>query len=156
MPLQPAVELALKLKGALSEQVEHARTARQVFKSMSPEALLAHAAERERFNSVAADLSLQLANTLQQASEAAGQDVLRLDELKKLSPFEGEQLAGVMRELRSLAASLAQLDEFNQRMAAKALTFVRAYVAQLAPPPAAYTRSGLAPQREASTLSEHA
>lgn len=156
MPIADAVAVALKLKKALAEQVGHAQTARTLLKAMQPDALLSFAAQRESFNASAALFAHELAMAIGEVAKSHGREDISMAELSTLEPFEGEQLIGVLREIRSLSLALSELDDFNQQLAERALVFVRAYVSHLAPPVQAYTRTGAVPQRETSTLSERA
>lgn len=156
MHLDTPIRLALELRAALTQAVAHAKAARRLLQQVDPPGLLEHAASREAFNATAAGLARELAEALQVAGAPHGGGDWTLERLAQVWPYEGEQLAGVLREVRALSAALAELDALNQRLAERALSFVRAYIRKLSPPPKAYTRHGLAPQPDTHTLSETA
>lgn len=157
MYLDTPIRLALSLRDALADAVSHAKGARKLLQQVDATELLDHAARREAFNTAAAALSKDLAEALQAAGAPHGGGDWTLERLTQTWPFEGEQLAGVLREVRALSAALAELDAFNQGLAERALSFVRAYVRRLAPPAKAYTRRGaVASPIETHTLSETA
>lgn len=156
MTLPNALAAALNLRGALSSEVARARDVRKLLKTIDAGALMAQATLRESFNQQAAWLSSELASALAEFAALHGLADITLDELCRRAPFEGEQLKTTFAEIRALSASLAELDAFNQQLAAQALTFVRAYVTHLAPRPTAYTRRGLPSSAEGATHSEHA
>lgn len=155
MPLEAAISLSLQLKDALAAEVLRARGARAILKAMQIDALLAQAAEREAFNQRSGHLSDSIAQALGVIAQAHGQKDVSLEQLTGWYPFEAAQLAAVFAEIRALTAALLELDAFNQTLADRALTFVRAYVSHLAPRPAAYGRRGTLAAVEASTHSEH-
>ncbi len=157
MHLDTPIRLALSLRDALTQAVGHAKAARKLLQQVDSAALLEHAATREAFNTTAAALSAQLAQALEVAGAPHGGGDWTLERLAQTWPYEGEQLAGVLREVRALSAALVELDAFNQSLAERALGFVRAYVRRLSPPAKAYTRRGLAPAAgDTHTLSETA
>jgi hypothetical protein len=156
MALEAAISLSIQLRNALAAEVKRSRAARGVLKGMQVEALLLQASERETFNQCSSQLSDSIAQALGQVAVERGERDVTLDQLTSWYPFEGAQLAAVFGEIRALTAALQELDGLNQALAERALTFVRAYVAHLAPRPAAYGRRGVLAATEASTHSEHA
>ncbi|MCA3016710.1 MAG: flagellar export chaperone FlgN [Myxococcaceae bacterium] len=154
MSLSAAISLSLQLRDALAAEVKRSREARAVLKGMQIDALLAQAAAREEFNQRSAHLSDVLARALGDVAASRGLKDVTLQQLTEWAPFEGAQLASVFAEVRALTAALQELDDFNQALAERALTFVRAYVTHLAPRPAAYGRRGVTLVPEASTRSE--
>jgi hypothetical protein len=156
MPLEAAISLSIQLRNALADEVKRSRAARGVLKGMQVDALLLQAAEREAFNQGSSQLSESIAQALGQIAVQHGQRDVTLEQLTTWYPFEGAQLGSVFGEIRALTGALTELDGFNQALAERALTFVRAYVAHLAPRPAAYGRRGVLAATEASTHSEHA
>jgi hypothetical protein len=156
MSLPLALEVALKLKASLATEVARSQESRAVLKTLDTPALLAQASLREAFNQHSAYLTRELATHLGAfAKEHALPDV-SLEQLRKLAPFEGEQLTGIFAEIRSLSQALAELDEINQQLAEKALSVVKAYVTHLAPRPNAYNRRGQPAPVESGTHSERA
>lgn len=156
MPLEAAVSLSIQLRNALAAEVKRSRAARSVLKGMQVDALLLQASERESFNQCSSQLSDSIAQALGHIATERGQRDVTLQQLTTWFPFEAAQLSSVFGEIRALTAALKELDVFNQALAERALTFVRAYVAHLAPRPAAYGRRGVLAATEASTHSEHA
>ncbi len=156
MPLEAAISLSIELKDALAAEVKRSRAARDVLKAMKVDELLVQATERDVFNHRSSQLSEALARVIDEVAQARGQKDVTLAQLSGWFPFEAAQLSSVFAEIRSLTAALKELDAFNQTLAERALTFVRAYVAHLAPRPAAYGRRGGVTHHEASTYSEHA
>jgi hypothetical protein len=156
MSLPQALDIALKLKGTLATEVQRSQESRSVLKALDTPALLAQASLREAFNQHSAWLSAELARHLAAFAQSQGLADVTLEDVRRLAPFEGEQLSGVFREIRSLSSALSELDEVNQQLAEKALTVVRAYVTHLAPRPSAYTRRGQPSAVETGTHSEHA
>jgi hypothetical protein len=156
MSLPQALDIALKLKGTLATEVQRSQESRTVLKALDTPALLAQASLREAFNQHSAWLSSELARYLGEFATQHGLPDVTLEDLRRLAPFEGEQLTGIFGEIRSLSRALSELDEVNQQLAEKALTVVRAYVTHLAPRPSAYTRRGQPAAVEAGTHSEHA
>ncbi|HEY0880799.1 MAG TPA: flagellar export chaperone FlgN, partial [Archangium sp.] len=137
-------------------EVGRSQESRAVLKTLDTPALLAQASLREAFNQHSAYLTRELAQHLGAFAKAHGRDDVSLDELKRIAPFEGEQLAGIFAELRALSQALAELDAVNQQLAEKALTVVKAYVTHLAPRPSAYNRRGQPAVVESGTHSERA
>ena len=129
---------------------------RAVLKTLDTPALLAQASLREAFNQHSAWLTAELARHLGTYAQQHGLSDVTLEQLRKLAPFEGEQLSGLFAEIRALSQALSELDEVNQQLAEKALTVVRAYVTHLAPRPSAYTRRGQPAAVESGTHSERA
>lgn len=156
MSLHAAIATSLELKGALAAEVKRSRDARVVLKGMQIDALLQQAAERDAFNERSAHLSEQLARALAEVAASHGAPDVTLAQLEAWHPFEAAQLSAVFAEIRALTAALQELDQFNQALAERALTFVRAYVTHLAPRPTAYGRRGALLAAESSTLSERA
>ncbi|MFT3709077.1 MAG: hypothetical protein QM817_15635 [Archangium sp.] len=156
MSLPQALEIALKLKTALATEVTRSQESRAVLKSLDTPALLAQASLREAFNQHSAWLSSELARVLGDFAKSQGLADVTLEQLKKLAPFEGEQLSGVFAEIRALSRALSELDAVNQQIAESALTVVRAYVTHLAPQPNAYNRRGQVAPPEPATHSGHA
>lgn len=156
MPLEAAISLSIELKDALSAEVKRARAARDVLKAMKVDELLVQATERDAFNRRSSQLSESLARVIDEVAKERGQQDVSLAQLSTWYPFEAAQLSSVFAEIRALTAALKELDAFNQTLAERALTFVRAYVAHLAPRPAAYGRRGGATHHDTSTYSEHA
>jgi hypothetical protein len=156
MSLPRALEVALKLKASLEGEVLRSQDSRAVLKSLDTPALLAQASLREGFNQQSAYLSGELAMQLGAFAREHGQTDVTLEQIREFAPFQGEQLACVFAEIRSLSLALRELDEINQQLAEKALSVVRAYVTHLAPRPAAYTRRGQPVALEAGTHSERA
>ncbi|MBE2252155.1 MAG: flagellar export chaperone FlgN [Myxococcus sp.] len=156
MPLEAAISLSLQLRDALAAEVKRSRTARGVLKAMQVEALLLQASERDAFNQTSGQLSDAIAQALGEVAAAHDQRDVTLEQLIAWYPFEAAQLGAVFGEVRALTNALKELDLFNQALAERALTFVRAYVSHLAPRPAAYGRRGALVATEASTHSEHA
>lgn len=156
MPLEAAIQTSLTLRDTLSAEVARSRNARAVLKAMQVEGLLRQAAEREAFNERSARLSERLAHELGAVAQAKGERDVTLKQLEQWFPFEGAQLASTFGEIRALTSALQELDTFNQTLAERALTFVRAYVTHLAPRPTAYGRRGALLSNESSTHSEHA
>lgn len=154
--LTQALDIALKLKTALTTEVTRSQESRAVLKSLDTSALLAGASLREAFNQHSAWLSTELARVLGEFAAEHGKTDITLEELRSLAPFEGEQLSGVFGEVRSLSRALAELDVVNQQIAESALTVVRAYVTHLAPQPNAYNRRGQIASSEPATHSGHA
>lgn len=156
MSLPQALDIALKLKAALATEVIRSQEARSVLKTLDTPALLAQASLREAFNQHSAWLSAELARALGAFARDHGLPEITLEQVRSLAPFEGEQLAGVFAEIRSLSRALSELDLVNQQLAENALTVVRAYVTHLAPQPSAYNRRGQAAAPLSTTHSEHA
>ncbi|MDP2270567.1 MAG: hypothetical protein Q8N23_35215 [Archangium sp.] len=156
MSLPLALDIALKLKASLATEVARSQESRAVLKTLDTPALLSQAALREAFNQHSAYLTSELAKHLGAFAQEHGLTDVSLEQIRKLVPFEGEQLSGVFAEVRSLSQALAELDEVNQQLAEKALTVVRAYVTHLAPRPAAYTRRGQHTEIASGTHSERA
>lgn len=156
MSLEAAISTALSLRDALSQEVQRSRNARSILKAMEIDGLLRQAAERDAFNERSAMFSDQLARALADVAGAHQEKDVTLRQLESWYPFEGAQLASTFAEIRALSAALRELDQFNQTLAEKALTFVRAYVTHLAPRPTAYGRRGTLLSSESSTLSERA
>ncbi len=156
MNLDAAISLSLSLKDALAAEVRRSRESRAVLKQMKIDALLEQAAERDAFNQRSAYLSDTLAHALADVARARGVEDVTLDQLNAWYPFEGAQLSAVFAEIRGLTSALKELDLFNQTLADRALTFVRAYVGHLAPRPTAYGRRGAPSTSESSTHSERA
>lgn len=156
MSLLAALEVALKLKASLAIEVTRSQEARAVLKTLDTPALLAQTSLREAFNQHSAWLTSELANHLGAFARERGLADVSLEQLRQLAPFEGEQLAGVFAEIRSLSQALAELDAINQQFAERALSVVRAYVTHLAPRPTAYTRRGQLTAIESGTHSERA
>jgi hypothetical protein len=156
MSLPLALDIALKLKTSLATEVTRSQESRAVLKTLDTPALLAQASLREAFNQHSAWLTAELARHLGAFAQQRGLTDVTLEQLRKLAPFEGEQLSGVFAEIRALSQALSELDEVNQQLAEKALTVVRAYVTHLAPRPSAYTRRGQPSAVESGTHSERA
>jgi hypothetical protein len=156
MSLASALDTALKLKAALNTEVSRSKDARSVLRSMDPKTLFEQASLREAFNEHSTWLSAELTRAFQDVADDLGQPDITLSDIRVAYPFEGEQLCGVFGEIRALSAALKELDELNQLLAEKALTFVRAYVTHLAPPPSAYTRRGALTESASATHSERA
>ncbi len=155
MSLALALETALQLKAALTTEVARSKDARRVLKAMNGSALLDQAVQRDTFNQRSSELSRALGAAIATLAQQAGQPDITLDQIRARAPFEGEQLAGIFAEIRSLSRSLAELDALNQQLAQKALAFVRAYVNHVAPRPNAYTRRGMPAPLDGGTHSEH-
>jgi hypothetical protein len=156
MSLPLAVDTALKLKAALAKEVTRSQEARGVLKSLDTPALLAHASLREGFNQHSAWLSGELGRHLAGFAAAHGLLEVTLDDVRRLSPYEGAQLSDVFSEVRALSQALSELDAVNHQLAERALTVVRAYVTHLIPKPSAYTRRGQPATVDSATHSERA
>lgn len=156
MSLPLALDIALKLKASLATEVTRSQESRAVLKTLDTPALLAQASLREAFNQHSAWLTSELARHLGAFAQQHALADVTLEQLRRLAPFEGEQLTGVFAEIRALSQALSELDEVNQQLAEKALTVVRAYVTHLAPRPNAYTRRGQPIAVESGTHSERA
>lgn len=156
MSLPLALENAIKLKMALATEVMRSQESRTVLKTLDTPALLAQASLREAFNQHSSWLTSELAKNLALFAKQHGLGDITLEQVRTLSPFEGEQLTGVFAEIRALSQALNELDQVNQQLAEKALTVVRAYVTHLAPRPSAYTRRGQPALVESGTHSERA
>jgi hypothetical protein len=154
MSLAAALDTALQLKAALATEVARSKEVRGLLKTIDAEALMAQASLREAFNHRSVYLSGELAKALAAFATSLNRTDITLDELRRYAPFEGEQLSSLFAEIRSLAASLQELDAFNQLLAERSLSFVRTYLAHLAPRPAAYSRRGAPLPLEAATHSE--
>jgi hypothetical protein len=155
MSLGPALLIAQQLRDLLAQEVSHSKEARFVLKDVSTQALFEYAAAREGFNQQSARLSAELTRAIEVLAHAQGTPDVTLDQLRVRFPADGESLAQLFAEFKSLAAALSELDGLNQHLAERALTFVRAYLNQLQPRSAAYTRAGRVAPSEATTLSEH-
>jgi hypothetical protein len=156
MSLSLALDIALKLKASLATEVARSQESRAVLKTLDTPALLSQATLREAFNQHSAWLTAELARHLGTFAKEHGLADVTLEQVRKLSPFEGEQLSGVFAEVRALSQALSELDQVNQQLAEKALTVVRAYVTHLAPRPSAYTRRGQHAEVATGTHSERA
>ncbi|MFO0599125.1 MAG: hypothetical protein U0228_27695 [Myxococcaceae bacterium] len=156
MSLEKALDIALKLKHALATEVTRSQESRAVLKSLDSATLLNQASLREAFNQHSAWLSAELGRALATFARGHGLDEVTLEQVRRLSPFEGEQLSAVFAEIRALSRALSELDQVNQQLAENALKVVRAYVTHLAPRPAAYNRRGQAATSESGTHSERA
>ena len=140
MNLGNALETAGRLRAALAAEVGRAEEERQVLSSLDASALLACAVERGSFVANASRLERELAGAL---AAACGPARPSLDQLRVLSPADGEALAATMAEVRSLAAELHQADALNRELAERALVCVRGWVELISPAPRAYDRRGL-------------
>ena len=156
MSLPLALDIALKLRASLATEVARSQESRAVLKTLDTPALLAQAILREAFNQHSAWLASELARHLGAFAQQHGMTAITLEQVRRLAPFEGEQLSGVFAEIRALSQALSELDDINQQLAEKALTVVRAYVTHLAPRPSAYTRRGQHAEVESGTHSERA
>ena len=156
MSLPLALDIALKLRASLATEVTRSQESRAVLKTLDTPALLAQASLREAFNQHSAWLASELARHLGAFAQQHGMTAITLEQVRRLAPFEGEQLSGVFAEIRALSQALSELDDINQQLAEKALTVVRAYVTHLAPRPSAYTRRGQHAEVESGTHSERA
>ena len=156
MSLPLALDIALKLKATLATEVTRSQESRAVLKTLDTPALLSQATLRQAFNQHSAWLTAELARHLGAFAQEHGLADVTLEQVRKLAPFEGEQLSGVFAEVRALSQALSELDQVNQQLAEKALTVVRAYVTHLAPRPSAYTRRGQHADVETGTHSERA
>ncbi len=154
MSLDTALDVAQQLKAALSKEVQRSRQVRSVLRAMDARELMAQASLREAFNHHSRWLSSELARALAGYAQGQGLTDITLEELKARAPLEGAMLGDLFAELRALAASLKELDEFNQALSERALTFVQAYVDTFAPRPTAYTRRGQLAPRDSATHSE--
>jgi hypothetical protein len=134
------------LKGlqlALQEEIERARTERQLLRTLDAQALLERAARRNHFNSRAAALERLLAVESARAAAAAGlPEKTRLADLAAAGGRDGIALKSLLAEVHALAAALGELDQLNHSLAERTLKVVRSYTAALVARPAAYDRMG--------------
>ncbi len=156
MPLDTAISAALALRDLLTAEVARSQAARAILRSMRADALFEFASSREAFNQRSSHLAADLAQAIGAVAQEQGRTDVTLNELQATWPQEGQQLAAALAEIRALSAALKELDDLHQQMAARALTFVRAYVSHLSPRPTAYTRRGQPASFETGTRSEHA
>lgn len=155
MSFTAAIEAAAQLQAALQDELLRAREAQKVLTSLDVNAVFEQAQKREDFNHRSTVLSKSLYTAIDQLAQSQGQSDITLEALREINPREGEELAHIFSDIRSLSASLAQQDQLNQDLTKTALRLVRAYVGHLAPKPSAYTRSGHLAANEARTHSEH-
>lgn len=143
MSLEPAVGAAVRLRESLAREVEAARGERVLLRKLDSQALLTRAAERAHFLARSADLERELAAALSGAAAALGLGQVTVASLTRASPRLGAQLSEVLGQIRALAGALRELDQLNASLAQRALSCVRGYVEALAPTPRAYDRGGL-------------
>ncbi len=142
MNLENALELAGKLRAALSGEVERARGERQLLRKLDAAGLFARAAERGAFLAEAARLERALAVSLGRAGGVLGLREISLAALRERAPVEGEALTLVLSEVRALAGALREIDQVNLQLAGRALSCVRGYVEAVRPRSRAYDRRG--------------
>ena len=155
MSFTAAIDAAAQLQAALKDELLRAQQAQKVLTSLDVNAVFEQAQKREDFNHRSAVLSKSLYTAIDRLAQSQGQSDITLAALRALNPREGEELALIFSDIRSLSASLAQQDQLNQDLTTTALRLVRAYVGHLAPKPSAYTRQGQLAANEARTHSEH-
>lgn len=151
MSIAAALTAAIHLKAALAAEVARAQEVRAHLRGMVTDALLQQASLRDAFNQRSAALTGDLERALAAFAAQLGLPDVTLELITQRAPFEGAQLAGILQEIRALSASLRELDALNRRLAARSLSFVNAYLTQLAPRPTAYTRRGLPPALDTTT-----
>jgi hypothetical protein len=142
MSLDIAVAEALRLRDALAVEVEEARSERQLLKRLDSAGLFARAAERARFLVESARLERSLAAALTRAAGVLGIPEVTVARLERVAPAETRRLSAALGEIRALAGALRELDQLNASLAQRALACVRGYVEALSPTPRAYERRG--------------
>jgi hypothetical protein len=156
MSLATAVDVALELKEALTQEIDRSLMARAVLSSVRVEGVLETARQREAFNERTARLSGRLAEALGAFAASQGLADVSMAQVRQFAPKEGALLDDAFAHLRALAAKLKVVDDTNREISARALSLVKAYVSHLSPHPAAYTKHGAQALHEALTHSEHA
>lgn len=143
MELDHALEIARRLRDALTTEVAQARDERQLLRTLDGEGLFARAAQRQAFLGAAVRLERELAVTLGRGAAGIGLPELTLERLRQGGPGTGGVLAEVLSEVRALAGALHEIDQLNLQLAGRALSCVRGYVEAMRPAPRAYDRRGL-------------
>jgi hypothetical protein len=137
-----AIELTEEIRQSLAAEVTVARAERVLIRRMDADGLNARAAIRAEFNTKTARLMTTLGKTLGAAAADLGLADLTMDALQAHAPLEGLRMAAILAEVRTLAASLSELDRLNRMLSQRALSYVRAHLAVICPKPAAYDRRG--------------
>jgi hypothetical protein len=140
--LARAVELTEEIRQSLAAEVAVAREERVLIRRMDADGLNARAAIRGKFNAKTTHLMTTLGKTLGAAAADVGISDLTMDALQAHAPAEGLRMAAILAEVRTLAASLSELDRLNRMLSQRALSYVRAHLAVISPKPAAYDRRG--------------
>lgn len=141
--LEPAITLTESIRAALAAEVAIAREERVLIREMDADGLNERAQKRAEFNRRTSALMAELGQSLGSAGAQLGlAGAVTLEALQAHLPVEGKRMSGLLTEVRSLAAALAELDELNRLLGQRALSYVRAHLAVLSPRPAAYDRRG--------------
>lgn len=150
--LERAIETTQLIRDALSAEIEIARDERVLIRNMDVDGLNRRAVKRAEFNQRTAGLQRTLAADLHDVALGLGLKEVTLEGLKQREPVLGQRMSAVLAEVRSLAAALSELDNLNRMLGLRALSYVRAHLAVLAPKPSAYDRRGSAAAARASTF----
>jgi hypothetical protein len=143
MTLDPPLRTLDALQRQLDDELERSRQAHQALRSFDAQALLAHAGARAAFNAAAARGLADLDAQLRAAAAEGGLSQPTTEALCDLDPEHAGALRDGLAALRQGAQALAREDERHQQLAQRAMSYVKGYLAALAPPrPAAYDRRG--------------
>lgn len=151
MRLSSAVATAQRIQHVLSAEVTRSRDQRHLFRKLDGQGLLEHASTRQHFNLEMVALERDLQRSLREAARELGIANASLDEVTASSPEDGSTLRRILRDIRSLAEALSELDALNRTLAERTLAVVGTYVSMLVPLSTAYDRSGSRPRFTDST-----
>lgn len=132
MSLADAVQPLSRLKALLEQEVLAARETREHVRRMDPAAVLERAEERTVFADRVRAEEAAVVEALTRAAAAHSLEPLRLDLLAPLDPDGVAAVRALLDETRALASALAELEELNGALLARAQQVLRAYIGALA------------------------
>jgi hypothetical protein len=141
-PFDPILEIALRLRKALEEELENAQAEPQLISSLNHGRLFESARRRNAFNLRLRAMQDELGEAMAAAARRLGLRGASLAELCRAAPLPGQALAARFAELRGLLRALHEVDVRNGALTQRALRWVRGCIAALAPGSVGYDRRG--------------
>lgn len=143
-PLAEVVNTVASLQKLLDDELVRARTQTEDFTRLDVDATLSYAEARTGFTNRLSVLEGELAGHIGAAASALGVSGFDLDEVRRLVPGPGAELALALARLGETAAAVRRQDALNNLLAARARACVSGWLRALTGAPAAYDRHGAA------------
>lgn len=140
--IERAIATSQALAEVLDEEVVRARSQRELIRNFDSQGLLDRAAIRDNFNRIVKELQLELANHLQAVGLEFGLQTVSVDSLARVANEPASRLSACLANIRSLAATLSELDTLNRHLAQRANAMVRGYLGALTGNSSTYNQRG--------------
>jgi hypothetical protein len=143
-PLREVFETVASLQALLDEEIARGRAQTEHFTKLDVGATLSYAQARAGFTARLGTLEAELGTRVAAAATALGLAGFDMDDVRRVLPGPGGELAAALGRLSGAAAVIRRQDALNHLLAARARACVSGWLRALTGAPAAYDRQGVA------------